>query len=237
MGIQENLIEIRRRIEAAARRVGRDPKGIQLVAVSKFQPSEAIEEAYRCGQRLFGENYAQELRDKAVALGHLQDLRFHFIGRLQKNKAKYVATVADCMESLDDLDVAAELARRALAAKRTLSTLIEVNFDEAQKGGIHLEALPKFIESLGALEALRVEGLMAIPPTDISERESRAVFRALADAARAHHLRQLSMGMSGDYELAIEEGATLVRIGTAIFGARTPKQQIDDAPCPPCPCP
>lgn len=220
MGIQENLIDIRQRMARAAERAGRRPEEVALVAVSKFQPAEAIEAAYRAGQRLFGENYAQELRDKAQELAHLSGLSFHFIGRLQKNKAKYVAAAADCMESLDDLELAAELNRRAKAQGKALGILIEINFDESQKGGICLEALPHFIKALAPFTSLRPEGLMAIPPADIGEGESRRIFRALASAARRHGLPQLSMGMSGDYEIAIEEGATIVRIGTAIFGPR-----------------
>lgn len=220
MGIRENLIDIRARIDGAARRAGRSPEDVALVAVSKFQPAEAIEEAYRAGQRLFGENYAQELRDKAQRLAHLDGLRFHFIGRLQKNKAKYVVGAAECMESLDDLDLAAELHRRASARGKVLGVLIEINFDEAQKGGVALSRLPRFIHALAPLDALRVEGLMAIPPAGIPEGESRRLFRALASAARQQGLRHLSMGMSGDYEIAVEEGASIVRIGTAIFGER-----------------
>lgn len=230
MGIQENLAEIQKRMARAALAAGRRPEEVALVAVSKFQPAEAIEEAYRCGQRLFGENYAQELRDKARQLGHLDGLRFHFIGRLQRNKAKYVAAAADCLESLDDLDVAAELHQRARAQGKVLGALIEVNFDESQKGGVRLEHLSAFLQALAPLDALRAEGLMAIPPAGIGDGESRRLFRALAAAARSHGLRQLSMGMSGDYEVAIEEGATIVRIGTAIFGPRGPARPTTPPP-------
>lgn len=220
MTIQKNLFEIHQKITHAAHKAGRHPEEITLVAVSKFQPIEAIEEAYHAGQRLFGENYAQELRDKARDLSHLLDLRFHFIGRLQKNKVKYVAAAAECMESLDDLDIAAELNQRSFALGRILGTLIEINFDESQKGGISLDMLPRFIEALGTFDSLRIDGLMTLPPMGISENESRALFRTLSRAAQKFHLKHLSMGMSDDYELAIEEGATIVRIGTAIFGPR-----------------
>ena len=220
MSIEENLRHIHERMARAAQRAGRSPDEVALVAVSKFQPVEAIEAAYRAGQRLFGENYAQELRDKAAALAHLDGLRFHFIGRLQKNKARYVAASAEAMESLDDLTLADELNRRALALGRQLGVLVEINFDESQKGGIALAHLPDFLAGLARLPALRAEGLMAIPPAGLSADDSRAVFRELSSAARRSGLKQLSMGMSGDYELAIEEGATIVRVGTAVFGPR-----------------
>lgn len=220
MGIRENLDAIRRRVADAARRAARSPEDVTLVAVSKFQPDAAIVEAYQAGQRLFGENYAQELRDKAQRLGHLPDIDFHFIGRLQRNKAKYAVAAASCVQSLDDLALAEELNRRASSLTKQMGVLVEINFDEAQKGGVSLAELPGFLRALEPLAALRIDGLMAIPPAELSEDESRQVFRALAKAARQHRLKHLSMGMSGDFEIAIEEGATIVRVGTAIFGPR-----------------
>ncbi|MBR2979949.1 MAG: YggS family pyridoxal phosphate-dependent enzyme [Myxococcaceae bacterium] len=220
MGIRENLDAIRRRVADAARRAARSPEDVTLVAVSKFQPDAAIVEAYQAGQRLFGENYAQELRDKAQRLGHLPDIDFHFIGRLQRNKAKYAVAAASCVQSLDDLALAEELNRRASSLTKQMGVLVEINFDEAQKGGVSLAELPDFLRALEPLAALRIDGLMAIPPAELSEDESRQVFRALAKAARQNRLKHLSMGMSGDFEIAIEEGATIVRVGTAIFGPR-----------------
>jgi hypothetical protein len=221
VSIRENLLRVRERIEAAAARAGRDPACVQLVAVSKTQPAEAVREAYEAGQRLFGENYAQELRDKAQLLADLPDLRFHFIGRLQRNKAKYVAPVASMMESLDDLDVARELAKRAAAAVRALRTLVEVNLGEEQKGGVPESELASFVEQVRALGALRLDGLMCIPPFSDDAERSRPYFARLRELAERLGLAVLSMGMSTDYEVAIEEGATLVRVGTAIFGPRS----------------
>lgn len=219
MSIAENLAEIRARISAAERRAGRPPDSVALVAVSKLQPVEAIREAYAAGQRLFGENYAQELRDKARELADLPELRFHFIGSLQRNKARYVVSAAARFEALDDLGVAAELDRRLAERAETLSVLVEVNCDEAQKGGVAIPALDAFIEGLAAFPRLRLDGLMAIPPEGEPE-QTRPYFQRLARLAAERRLQTVSMGMSGDFEQAIEEGATHVRVGTAIFGRR-----------------
>ena len=220
MSIAANLAAVRARLAAAARRAGRDPAGIELVAVSKTQPAEAVREAWEAGQRLFGENYAQELRDKAEALADLEGLRFHFIGRLQRNKARYVAPVAAMLESLDGLELARELDKRAAAAGRILPALVEVNLGEEQKGGVPAAGLGGFLEQVGALPALRVEGLMCIPPFSEDPESSRPWFVRMRALAAEHGLKVLSMGMSTDFEVAIEEGATHVRVGTAIFGAR-----------------
>ena len=220
MSIQENLEQVRSRIAAAEAKAGRPAGSVQLVAVSKTQPVEAIREAYAAGQRVFGENYAQELRDKAEALGGLLGLQLHFIGTLQRNKAKYVAPVAAMFEALDDLDLAGELSKRAAAAGRVLPVLIEVNLGEEQKGGVSPSGLPAFLADLAPLAGLRVEGLMCIPPPAEDPEATRPHFRRVAALARQHGLRTLSMGMSADFEVAIEEGATLVRVGTAIFGER-----------------
>jgi len=218
--IAQRLDEVRARIRAAALRAGRDARSVTLVAVSKTQPPEALREAYAAGQRVFGENYAQELRDKARDLSDLPELRLHFIGRLQKNKAKYVAPVAAVFEALDSYELAVELDKRAASVGRTLPVLVEVNLGEAQKGGVPAEELAGFLVRLCDLRALKVEGLMCIPPEADDPEQTRPFFRRLAELARGHGLEQLSMGMSADFEIAIEEGATLVRVGTAIFGAR-----------------
>jgi pyridoxal phosphate enzyme (YggS family) len=220
MSVRENLTRVRERIAAAAARAGRSPDSVQLVAVSKTQPIELIREAYGAGQRLFGENYAQELRDKAEALGDLADLRFHFIGTLQRNKARYVAPVAAMFEALDDLELARELDKRAAAAKRILPVLIEVNLGEEQKGGVRPDALGAFLTSLSPLANVKAHGLMCIPPPAADAEATRPHFARVASLARAHGLAAVSMGMSADFEVAIEEGATLVRVGTAIFGGR-----------------
>jgi pyridoxal phosphate enzyme (YggS family) len=181
---------------------------------------EKIREAYQAGQRIFGENYAQELRDKAEGLKDLAELRFHFIGTLQKNKARYVAPVAAMFEALDDLELARELDKRAGAVGRTLPVLVEVNLGEEQKGGVLPEALPAFLEELSSLKSVKAEGLMCIPAPAPDAEAVRPCFRKVAELGKKLGLATLSMGMSADFEVAIEEGATLVRVGTAIFGER-----------------
>lgn len=221
MGIAENLASVRERIAAAAARAGRKSDEVQLVAVSKTRPPEDLREAYAAGQRLFGENYAQELRDKAKALADLADLKLHFIGSLQKNKARHVAPVAAMFEALDDVELAAELDKRAAAAGRVLPVLVELNLGEAQKGGVPEGGLRRFADEVARFRHLKLEGLMCIPPAAENADEVRPYFRRTAEAARGLGLTVLSMGMSADFEVAIEEGATLVRVGTAIFGARS----------------
>lgn len=222
-GITTRLEIVQKRIRGAAARAGRDPASIALVAVSKTQPAAAIREAFEAGQRLFGENYAQELRDKAEELKDL-GIAWHFIGHLQRNKAKVVAPVAACMESVDSLDLARELARRAPARLRCL---IEVNIGgEGSKSGIAPEGVAELARGIRALENLDLAGLMIVPPYDADPEKSRPYFRKIRllrdELARTHGpaLPELSMGMSHDVEVAIEEGATIVRIGTAIFGER-----------------
>ena len=221
--IARNLAAVQARIAVAAQRAGRAPSSVTLVAVSKLQPESAIREAYAAGQRIFGENYAQELRDKAKGLADLEGLQLHFIGALQKNKAKYVGPVAALFEALYELDLAEELSRKAQAAGRVLKVLVEVNLGEAQKGGVAPAELDALLAALRPLAGLRVEGLMGIPPAAEEAEASRPHFRRLAALARERSLATLSMGMSSDFEVAIEEGATLVRVGTAIFGARPAK--------------
>ena len=220
MSIADNLASVRARIAAAEARANRPAGSAQLVAVSKTMPAELIREAHAAGQRVFGENYAQELRDKAEALGDLAGLRLHFIGTLQKNKARYVAPVAAMFEALDDLELARELDKRAAAAGRVLPVLVEINLGEEQKGGVRPEALGDFLKALEQDKALKAEGVMCIPPPAPDAEETRPFFRQVAALARAHALPTVSMGMSADFEVAVEEGATLVRVGTAIFGER-----------------
>ncbi|MFL5320907.1 MAG: YggS family pyridoxal phosphate-dependent enzyme [Myxococcaceae bacterium] len=213
--IAENLQTIRSRIDAAAKRAGRSPNDITLLAVSKLQPAQLIRDAYAAGQRDFGENYAQELRDKAAELADLKDLRWHAIGPLQTNKAKYVAKAAYAFHALDRLDVAEELSK-----KRTqlLRCFVEVNVaGEASKSGIEPDALPDFLAKIRKLPNLEAVGLMSLPP--LSE-DPRPYFRKLKKLAEAEGLKELSMGTTADFEAAIEEGATIVRVGTAIFGER-----------------
>lgn len=217
--IAERLAEVRARVAAACARAGRAPESVTLVAVSKLKPAALIREAHAAGQRDFGENYAQELRDKAAELESLEGLRWHAIGPLQTNKVKYVARVAHAFHALDRLEVAQELSRRRLEAP--LPCYVEVNVGaEATKSGVRPEALGPFLEAVRALPGLRVEGLMALPPPTEDEAVARAGFRTLRELARQQGLAGLSMGTTHDFELAIEEGATLVRVGTALFGER-----------------
>jgi pyridoxal phosphate enzyme (YggS family) len=202
------------------------PAGVTLVAVSKTQPAEAIREAYAAGQRDFGENYAQEWRDKAVALADLDGLVWHFIGALQTNKVKYLlpaeagAPAAAWVHTVDRLALAEELSKRAARRGMRLRVLLEVNVAaEASKAGATPEEVPALAERVRALPGLELRGLMCIPPAEGDPRPHFARLRALRDGLGGG-LADLSMGMSGDYEAAIGEGSTLVRVGTAIFGAR-----------------
>ncbi|QRK07989.1 YggS family pyridoxal phosphate-dependent enzyme [Archangium violaceum] len=218
--VAERLAEVRARVEKACARAGREPGSVTLVAVSKLKPAALIREAYAAGQRDFGENYAQELRDKAAELADLEGLRWHAIGPLQTNKVKYVAKAALSFHALDRLEVAQELSRRRQDAP--IPCYVEVNVGgEASKSGLAPEALGPFLKSVRALPGLRVEGLMSLPPPTEDEQVARGYFRTLRELAQRHGLTGLSMGTTHDFELAIEEGATLVRVGTAIFGERT----------------
>jgi hypothetical protein len=180
-----------------------------------------VREAYALGQRDFGESYAQELRDKAEELRDLADLRWHFVGHLQTNKAKYVARAAHVVHSVDGEALARELAKRAAAASRPrLPILVEVhNGIEAQKAGVPAADVPALAAALRAIPELELRGLMTMPPPDDPD-AARAVFTRAADLARSLAVPELSMGMSDDLEIAVACGATLVRVGTAIFGAR-----------------
>lgn len=221
--IEARLEEIRARIARAEARAGRAPGSVTLVAVSKTKPASDVRAAYAAGQRIFGENYVQELVKKAEELRDLLDLEWHFIGHLQRNKARDVLSAGAHVESVDNERLARELARRAEAAGARVPVLVQVNVGgEAQKSGCATDELPALLQAVADLDALELRGLMTIPPLDATPEESRPHFarlRALRDA----HLGPdawLSMGMSADLEVAVEEGATHVRVGSAIFGAR-----------------
>jgi PLP dependent protein len=219
------LAAVRARIDAAARACGRYPADITLVAVSKLQPEAMIRAAYACGQRDFGENYVQELVSKREALADLPDLRWHLIGHLQRNKAKYVAPFVHLAHTVDDRDLGAELGRRARSAGRALDALVQVNVGgEAQKSGCAPGDLAALLRDLAAVEGLRVRGLMTVPPHTDDPAGAQPFFDALRALRDAHGgpeaLPTLSMGMTHDLEVAVAAGATLVRVGTAIFGAR-----------------
>ena len=215
----ENLARIRSRIDEACRRAERDPREVTLLAVSKLQPAALIREAYAAGQRDFGENYAQELRAKAAELSSLAGIRWHAIGPLQTNKAKYVAATAFAFHALDRLEVARELSRRRTGEK--LRCYLEVNLaQEATKSGARAEHAAQLAAEVRALPNLELVGLMTLPPPSADAESSRPWFRKLRELAARLGLPELSMGTTFDYEIAIEEGATCVRVGTAIFGER-----------------
>jgi PLP dependent protein len=197
------------------------PAGVGLVAVSKSQPSEAIREAFAAGQRDFGENYVQEWREKADDLADLPGLVWHFVGSLQTNKVKYLAARVGLIHTVDREELGREIARRWEKAGARARVLVEVNLGgEASKGGCAAGQVEGLVEALRGLPSLEVAGLTAIPPPGDDPSPHFVALRALRDRLG---LRELSMGMSGDYPVAIEEGATLVRIGTAIFGERRPR--------------
>ncbi len=225
--------QVRAEITAACQACGRDPAGVTLVAVSKLHPARAVVAAAALGQRDFGENYAQELRDKAAALAGTP-LRWHFIGALQRNKARLVVGTAALVHTVDSAALVGALAQEARRRGLTQDCLVEVNLaGEAQKGGCAPGELGAVLDAVAAAGgALRCLGLMCIPPAAPRAEDSRPHFRrlrGLLEEARAvprpHvDLRELSMGMSQDFAVAIAEGATLVRIGTALFGERPPRQ-------------
>lgn len=223
--IEKNLEEVRGRIADAVGRVGRRPSEVTLVAVSKRHSAAAIRQAYRAGQRHFGENYAQELRDKAEELGDLRDIQWHFIGHLQRNKTKYVAPHASLLETVDSVRLVEEASHQANRFGRQLSCLVQVNVGgEEQKSGCASSQTEEILRAIEAAEGLRLAGLMTIPPWDLEAEETRKYFVLLRQLREklggVSRLPHLSMGMSHDFEQAIEEGATLVRVGTAIFGPR-----------------
>jgi len=229
MTIAENLKGIRDRIVAAAERSGRDPKAVRLVAVSKKMAAERIHEAYLAGQRDFGENYLQEAMAKMDRLP--PDINWHFIGRLQSNKAQAAAERFAMVETVDRMKLAKALHRYAARAGRRLPVLIQVNVGrEPQKGGVLPEDLPSFAREISAFSSLDLRGLMTMPPYLPDPEAVRPFFRELsrlAEELRRQGLLgrdggavELSMGMSHDFEVAVEEGATLVRVGTALFGPR-----------------
>lgn len=226
--MKEILEKLQRRITDAAMACGRDPQSVQLVAVTKTVSAQRVAEAVDAGVTIVGENYIQEARDK---FNHLYDRKvsWHFIGHLQSNKAKYAVRQFSLIHSVDSLRLAAEIDREARKAGKIQPILIQVNVaGEATKSGIDPEALIDLVRSVSALSHVRVAGLMTMPPFSKDPEASRPHFRrlkALADHCAASvpgiDLRELSMGMSGDFEVAVSEGATLVRIGTAIFGERS----------------
>jgi pyridoxal phosphate enzyme (YggS family) len=226
--ISANIAKIRREIAEAATRCGRSAEEIRLVAVSKRFPSSAIEEAFNAGQTLFGENYIQEVQQKRAAIP--SGARFHFIGHLQTNKTRTAAESCDMIETVDRLKLARALSNHLEKLNRTMDILVQVNIGEdGNKSGVSVNGTEGLLHELKAIRHIRVRGLMTIPPLESSPEKSRPHFknlRLLADRLSGKGLFfdnnsiELSMGMSGDFHVAIEEGATIVRVGTAIFGNR-----------------
>ncbi|HZI18048.1 MAG TPA: YggS family pyridoxal phosphate-dependent enzyme [Pyrinomonadaceae bacterium] len=228
--LRERFGRVRGRIEAAARRAGREPEGITLVAVSKTHPVELLREALGAGVREFGENKVQEADDKAARLGRADGMRWHLIGRLQSNKARRAALLFDLIHTVDSAALVGRLERVcAEEGRERLEVLVQVDLaGEATKAGAPPEKLPAVFDALAACERVRCRGLMTLPPFEDDPERVRPYFRRLRElrdewAARGHFgggAGELSMGMSHDFEPAIEEGATLVRVGTAVFGRR-----------------
>jgi pyridoxal phosphate enzyme (YggS family) len=235
-GIAQGLERVRARLSAALQGAGRAPDAARLVAVSKFQPASAIRAAYAAGQRDFGENYVQELTQKAAELADLSDLRWHLIGHLQRNKARLVVPLASLIHTVHSLELARELDKRAeavtlsgsrafIAGEARLSVLVEVNVGgEAQKSGCAPEALAEVLGALTQAKHLSVAGLMCVPPHTADPAGARPFFDELRRLRDVHggaaRLPELSMGMTADLEHALAAGATIVRVGTAIFGER-----------------
>ena len=227
-GIGERLADVRERIAAAARSAGREPSSILLVAVSKTFPIEAVREAYAAGHRDFGENKVQEGLQKIVTSADLP-IRWHLLGHLQTNKARKAAPAFATIHSVDSVELLHKLDAAAAEAGRTPELLIQVDLaGEATKSGVAPGEVPPLLEAAAALKAARVVGLMTLPPIPESPEDARPYFKRLralrdewlASGVPAPMLRELSMGMSADFEVAVQEGSTMVRVGTAIFGSR-----------------
>lgn len=222
--IRDRLLRVQERIRAAALRAGREPSSITLVAVSKTMPGDVIREAVAAGATILGENRVQEARDKIAALPGLAT--WHLVGHLQTNKAKLAVQLFEMIQSLDSLKLAQALDRYGQQAGKVVRCLIEVNLGaEEAKSGTSEDGVRPLLEAAGQLPHLRIQGLMAIPPFLPDPEQSRPFFRRLRTLrdkleAEGFRLAELSMGMTHDFEVAVEEGATLVRIGTAIFGPR-----------------
>jgi len=222
LDIRANLGRVQEAVARACARAGRSPDHVLLIAVSKTVDAERIRLAIAAGVAALGENRVQEAREKIEALG--RPVPWHLIGSLQTNKAKEAARLFDWIHSVDRLELARELSRRAHGAERTLDVLLQVNLgDEPQKGGVAPAEVKVLQEAMAGLPGLRVRGLMAIPPATESPEQTRPYFRRLRELRDELALEHLSMGMSADFEVAIEEGATMVRVGTAIFGPRAPR--------------
>jgi pyridoxal phosphate enzyme (YggS family) len=227
MSVAENLVQVRKRMEAACGRCGRKVEEVRLVAVSKTKPAAAVREAMAVGQTLFGESYVQEFVDKEKEIP--AGVEWHFIGTLQTNKVKYLAGQVALIHSVDRLHLAEEISRQWGQINQDVDILIQVNLGhEATKSGTSEEELETLVRQIAGLPHIHLKGLMALPPFCDDPEEVRPFFRELrrlaghlaALAIPGVEMKELSMGMTHDFEVAIEEGATLIRVGTAIFGER-----------------
>ena len=221
LDLRANLGRVQEAVARACARAGRSPDRVLLIAVSKTMDVERVRLAIAAGVAALGENRVQEAKEKIEALG--RPVPWHLIGSLQTNKAKDAARLFDWIHSVDRLELAQELSRRAHGGERTLNVLLQVNLgDEPQKGGVAPAELKRLHDMVVGLPGLKVRGLMAIPPATEQPEQARPYFRRLRELRDELGLEHCSMGMSADFEVAIEEGATMVRVGTAIFGARAP---------------
>jgi pyridoxal phosphate enzyme (YggS family) len=228
--IAANITAIRTRIAAACERSGRNPAEVRLIAVSKIKPAEQIEEAFANSQQLFGESYVQEFRDKSPLV--TSPVEWHYIGVLQSNKVKYLRGQVEMIHSVDRLSLAEEISRQWQKIGTPCKILLQVNIgEESQKSGCDPQQLEQLVRDISALPNLKICGLMCLPPYCDTPQEVRPYFRQMRELASQLgklnlpnvSMSELSMGMSGDFEVAVEEGATLVRVGTAIFGERIRK--------------
>lgn len=219
--VGRGLAGVRARIEAACARSGRSPAEVRLVGVAKLQPDEAIRAAVRHGLSDLGESYAQDLRSRVLALADLPGIRWHAVGTLQRNKAKIVAAHAQVFHALDRVDIARALSDRRPDDAPPLECYVEVNVGgERTKAGVGPDEVGDLVTALAGMPGLDVVGLMGMPPPASDPEQNRPHFRALRTVAEAAGLRGLSMGTTDDFDVAVEEGATVLRVGRAIFGAR-----------------
>ena len=230
MSTADNLKTVMARIDAAAKRAGRDSSSVRLVVVTKTVDQDRIREAVVAGATILGENRVQEAREKIDALGQIA--QWHLIGRLQTNKAKYAVKLFDLIHSVDSIGLARELDKQAAKIGKVQDVLLEVSIaDEAAKAGIAIDDCQALVRDAAGLKNIRIRGLMAIPPFLDDPEQVRPYFRKLRELSQSIRrenipgisLQELSMGMSGDFEVAVEEGSTMVRVGTAVFGERRVK--------------
>ncbi len=227
MSIADNLKTVMDRVVSAAQGAGRDPSSVKLVVVTKTVDPDRIREAVAAGAKILGENRVQEAKEKIEELGNVAN--WHLIGRLQTNKAKYAVKLFDLIHSVDNRELAREIDRQAAKINKVQPVLIEVSIaGEAFKAGVRIDETMDLIKEAAKLKNIAILGLMTMPPFSDNPKDSRPYFRKLRELAQSVarenlpgvSLKELSMGMSGDFEVAIEEGATMVRVGTAIFGER-----------------